>query len=58
MCRDSNALLEHNANLGNIMGALLETCSISGEIFGTPGPELMKAVEGLDVRIYSPYQSI
>jgi hypothetical protein len=56
--RDSNALLEHNARLGNIMGALLETSSISGEIFGTPSPELMKAVEGLDVRIYSPYQSI
>jgi len=27
-------------------------------IYGTPSPELMKALEGFDVRIYSPYQSI
>jgi len=40
------------------MAALLHTCSIAGEIYGTPSPELMKALEGFDVRIYSPYQSI
>ena len=53
--RDSDALLEHGANLGDTMDALLQTCSISGEIFGTPSPELMKALEGVDVRIYTPY---
>ena len=56
--RDSAALLEHGADLGDTMAALLHTCSISGEIYGTPSPELMKALEGFDVRIYSPYQSI
>ena len=56
--RDSDALLEHGENLGDTMAALLQTCSISGEILGTPSPELMKALEGVDVRIYSPYQSI
>ena len=40
------------------MAALLHTCSISGEIYGTPSPELMKALEGFDVGLYSPYQSI
>src|SRR5687767_192583 len=56
--RDSEALLEHIANLGETMDALLETCSISGEICGTPSPELIKALEGSGVRIYSPYHSI
>lgn len=56
--RDSEALLEHGANLGDTMDALLKTCSISGEIFGAPSPELMKALEGFDIRIYSAYQSI
>ena len=37
------------------MAALLHTCSIPSEIYGTPSPELMKALEGFDVRIYSPY---
>jgi quinol monooxygenase YgiN len=56
--RDSEALLEHIANLGETMAALFETCSGSGEICGTPSPELMKALEGSPVRIYSPYQSM
>jgi quinol monooxygenase YgiN len=56
--RDSEAFLEHITNLGETMAALFETCSGSGEICGTPSPELMKALEGWPVRIYSPYQSI
>jgi quinol monooxygenase YgiN len=36
--RDSEALLEHPANLGGAIGALLETCTISGELCGTPSP--------------------
>ena len=39
--RDSAALLEHGANLGRDLR--------------DPRPELMKALEGFDVRIYSPY---
>lgn len=56
--RDSEALLDHAANLGETMEAIFATSSVSGEILGAPSPELMKALEGKDVRIYSPYQSI
>lgn len=56
--RDSDALLEHNANVADTMPALLETCSVSGEILGTPSPKLLKALEGLPVRIYAPYLSM
>ena len=56
--RDSQALLEHVANLGETMAARFRTCSGAGEICGTPSPELMKALERSRVRIYSPYQSI
>lgn len=55
--RDSAALLEHLANLGDTMAALLRICSISGEICGTPSAELIQALKGADVRVYSPYQS-
>lgn len=51
--RDSDALLEHFANLGDSMSALLQTySSISGEILGTPSAALREALEGADVRIY------
>lgn len=56
--RDSADLIEHGKNLGETMNALLQTCSISGEILGTPSPALMQTLEGVDVRVYSPYQSI
>lgn len=38
------------------MQALFEVCSMSGDIFATPTPELRKMIEGLDIRLYSPYQ--
>ena len=41
--RNSEALLEHTANLGETMDAIFATSSVSGEILGTPSPELMKA---------------
>lgn len=55
--RDSDALLEHMANLGDTMAALFATCSGSGQLCGMPSPELTQALAGSPVRIYSPYQS-
>jgi quinol monooxygenase YgiN len=55
--RDFAAMREHFANIGDdIMRALLEVCSMSGEVFATPTPELRRAFEGLDVRVFAPYQ--
>ncbi|HZR82904.1 MAG TPA: antibiotic biosynthesis monooxygenase [Candidatus Binatia bacterium] len=56
--RDSKALLEHLANLGETLGALRETCSMSGMICGTPSLEHRKVLERSGVPIFSPYQSI
>lgn len=56
--RDSQALLEHFANLGETGSALFETCSAAGELCGSPSPELMKVLEGSPVRIFSPYLSM
>jgi len=48
---------EHLANIGGaIMQALLKVCSMSGDIFTAPTLELRKAIEGLDIRLNSPYQ--
>jgi quinol monooxygenase YgiN len=56
--RDSDALLEHFANLGALTAAVFEVCSGSGEILGTASPQLRKALEGSPVSIYTPYQSL
>src|SRR6478672_4356275 len=43
--RDSQALLDHHKNLGDTMAAILQTCSGSGEICGTPSPELIEQLK-------------
>jgi quinol monooxygenase YgiN len=54
--RDSDAVLEHIANLGANFGALLETCDLSLEIFGDPSPELREAASGLPSQVYAYFQ--
>jgi hypothetical protein len=55
--RDFAAMREHLANIGDdLMRTLLGVCSMSGDIFATPTPEIRRAIEGFDIRLYSPYQ--
>jgi len=51
------ALLQHQNNIGGLMGTLLETCTGSGEACGKATPELIKALEGSPVRLFTPYQA-
>lgn len=54
--RDSDAVLEHMANLGPVFQALLSITDFSLEVFGSPSEDLVAAAEGLDVRVYASMQ--
>ena len=54
--RDVQALLEHHKNIGALRDLLLQTCTVSSEVCGTATPELLKALDGTPVRLFSPYQ--
>jgi|SoiMethySBSTD1v2_1073268.scaffolds.fasta_scaffold293926_2 quinol monooxygenase YgiN len=56
--RDVQALLQHQANIGQLLAALLETCTASGMACGEATPELLKALEGLPMPLFSPYQAL
>jgi quinol monooxygenase YgiN len=57
--RDFAAMREHLANIGGeLMQALSTICSMSGDIFAVPTPEMRKMIEGLDIRLYAPYQPV
>ncbi len=56
--RDSQALMDHLKNLGDTFAAILQTCSGSGEICGTPSPELMEQLKDSPVQVYKPFLSI
>ena len=56
--RDSEALIEHAAHLGDLMEAALATGSVSGELLGEPSAELRAKLAGSPVRLFTPYQSM
>ena len=56
--RDSAAVLQHITNLGPTLQAILSLGDWAFELFGSPTPELLKAAEGLTLKVYSPLQSI
>jgi quinol monooxygenase YgiN len=56
--RDSDALLEHSANVAALTTALFQLCSGYSELLGTPNAQLRKALKGSPVRIYAPHQSL
>src|SRR3979411_1796874 len=55
--RDSEALIEHTAHLGDIGAAILATGSVSGELLGEPSAELRERLANSPVRLFTPFLS-
>jgi len=55
--RDSEALAEHAANLGELGQAILATGLVSSELLGEPGAELRAALADSPVRLFTPFLS-
>jgi quinol monooxygenase YgiN len=58
--RDSEAAIEHAANLGHLFGAILATVSvIHGELLGEPSAELRANLADSEVpQLFTPYESM
>jgi quinol monooxygenase YgiN len=56
--QDSEALLEHAANLGELGGAILATGLVSSELLGEPGAELRAKLADGPVRLFTPFLSM
>ena len=56
--RDSAAVLEHAANLGELLPAIAAVADLVIEIYGAPTDELLDAIAGLAPRVYSAFQSM
>lgn len=51
---DEAAFMAHNAGLGELLGRMLATGSITAEILGDASQELRAALEGMPIRYYRP----
>lgn len=56
--RDSEALIEHAAHLGDLGEAIFATGWVSGELLGEPSAELRAKMIGTEVRLFTPCQSM
>jgi quinol monooxygenase YgiN len=56
--KDSEALIEHAAHLGDLGEAILATGSVSGELLGEPSAELRANLAGSVVRLFTPFLSM
>lgn len=56
--RDSDALIEHAANLGEIGQAVLATGLVSSELLGEPSADLATKLAGGPVRRFTPFLSM
>ena len=56
--RDSEALIEHAANLGELGAAIPATGLVSSELLGEPGAELRAKLAGGPVRLFAPFLSM
>jgi quinol monooxygenase YgiN len=56
--RDSDAAMEHAANLGHLFAAVLDTVTVvHGELLGEPSAELRAKLAGSDVpAVFTPYR--
>ena len=58
--RDSDAAIEHAANLGHLFSAVLATVSVvHGELLGEPSADLRAKLAGSEVPVlFTPYRSM
>ncbi len=55
---DSDALLSHLGNIGDLFGKIVSLGDFSAEVYGHPSEELLRATKGLNLKIYSFYQGL
>lgn len=56
--RDSDAVMNHMANIGEEMAELSAVADVSINALGEPSSRLMEASEGLDIEYFAPLQRL
>jgi quinol monooxygenase YgiN len=56
--RDSDALIEHSRNFGDLGAALVRTGRFAGELIGAPSAELKALMASSGIRLFAPFLSL
>ncbi len=58
VCNDSNALLAHVGNLGDLLGRLMAVSDLAIEVCGDPSPELRQVGASVGAKFYAYMQGL
>ncbi len=53
---NSNAVMAHMGNVGELLGQLAQFSSLSGEIYGSISDELKAALQGADIKVFNSFK--
>ena len=56
--RDADAALEHFSNISHLMGPLLATASVTGEVLGTPNARMKEALGKGGPKLFTPWMAL
>lgn len=55
---DSESMIQHTTNIGDLMQEMLSASTITGEVCGAVTPAIVRALAGTPVRLFRPYQAL
>ncbi|MFZ2031540.1 MAG: antibiotic biosynthesis monooxygenase [Vitreimonas sp.] len=53
--RDADAAIEHFANISHLMGPILATATVTGEVLGTPNAKMREQLGKGGPRLFTPW---
>src|SRR3954462_546692 len=56
--RDSDAALEHFANIGHLMAPLMQPATVTGELPGTPNAQIRANLTGDQPKLFEPWLAL
>jgi quinol monooxygenase YgiN len=57
--RDADAAIEHFSNIGHLMGPIMTTASVTGEVLGTPNAKMKEMLgKGEEPKLFTPWLAL
>ena len=56
--RDADAALEHFSNISHLMGPIMATASVTGEVLGTPNAKMKEQLRGDQPKLFTPWMTM
>jgi quinol monooxygenase YgiN len=56
--RDADAAIEHFSNISHLMGPILATASVTGEVLGTPNAKMKEQLEKGGPKLFAPWMAL